>query len=47
MNQMNESVNEPVYLLHYTEDKNFRDMISFTLSVTVSVIDFGQLSSFS
>ena len=46
MNQMNELVNEPVYLLHYTEDKNLRDMMSLPLSVTVSVIDFGQVSSF-
>lgn len=45
--ESNESVNEPGCLLHYTEDKSLRDMMPILFSVTVSVIDFGPVSSFS
>lgn len=45
--ESNESVNEPGGLLHYTEDKSLRDTMSLPFSVTVSVIDFGPVSSFS
>ena len=40
-------MNEPGYLLHYAEDKSLRDMMYLPFSVTVSVIDFGPVSSFS